>query len=71
MWHFSLVLYKKFHWIKYERLSASIIPNTQSFLDGYTNEICQRQKVCLKKSPLKQNVYMLQLSWTITDGAKI
>ena len=53
MWLFSLVLYKSFHWIKHERFSASIIPNTQSFLDSYTTEICQRQKVYSKKISVK------------------
>ena len=32
-----------------KRLSASIIQNTQSFLDDYTNEFYQQKKLVLQK----------------------
>ena len=50
MWHFLLPLNRKLHEIKNKRLSASIIQNTQSFLDDYTNEPCQQEKVVLRKN---------------------
>ena len=33
-----------------KRLSASIIQNTQSCLDDYTNEFCQQKKLALQKN---------------------
>ena len=50
MWHFLLPLNGKLQGIKNKRLSASIIQNTQSFLDNYTNELCQQEKLVLQKN---------------------
>lgn len=35
---------------KKQKLSASIIQNTQSFLDNYTNESCQQKQTCSAKN---------------------
>ena len=59
-----MVLGRKLHWIKSERLAANIIQNTQSFLVQPVKSV--------KKSMFKQYAYKLQqLSWRITDDTKI
>ena len=51
----SLVLDRKFHWTKHERLSASTIPNTQ---------------VSFMVIPMRSFNGKLQFPWRMTDGTE-